>query len=83
MLELHPTGPCWVSVTVDGQSVLSRLMQAGEKDVRRIRDSAVIEVGDAGAFAFSINGRPGRALGESGQVKKMYLSRATLRDYLR
>jgi cytoskeleton protein RodZ len=83
VLELHPTGPCWVSLTVDGQTVVSRLMQAGEKDVRRIRESAVIEVGDAGTFAFTVDGRPGRSLGQSGQVKTARISRATLNEYLR
>jgi cytoskeleton protein RodZ len=83
VLELHPTGPCWISLTVDGQVVMSRLMQPGEKEVQRIRDNAVIEVGDAGAFAFTINGRPGRSLGETGQVKTAKISRATLAEYVR
>ena len=83
VLELHPTGPCWISLTVDGQRVMSRLMQPGEKEVRRIRDTAVIEVGDAGAFAFSVNGRPGRPLGQTGQVKTATISRATLAEYVR
>jgi hypothetical protein len=83
VLELHPTGPCWISLTVDGQLVMSRLMQAGEKEVRRFRDTAVIDVGDAGAFAFSIDGRPGRPLGQSGQVRTARISRATLAEYLR
>lgn len=83
VLEIHPTGQCWVSLTVDGQIVFARLMQPGEKEVRRIRDAAVIEIGDAGAFAFSINGRPGRSLGDAGQVKTARITRATLAEYLR
>ena len=83
VLEIHPTAACWVSLTVDGQRVTSRLMQPGEKEVRRIRDSAVIDVGDAGAFAFSINGRPGRPLGQSGQVKTARITRANISEYVR
>ena len=78
-LELHPTGECWVKLTVDGRPVLSRLMLAGEKEVRQIHDAAVIEVGDAGAFAFSVDGRPGKSLGETGQVR---ITRATLAQYV-
>lgn len=83
VLEIHPTGQCWVSLTIDGQNVFARLMQPGEKEVRRIRDTAVVEIGDAGAFAFSINGRPGRSLGAEGQVKTARITRATLAEHLR
>ena len=83
VLEIHPTAQCWVSLTVDGKTVFARLMQPGEKDVRRIRESAVIEIGDAGAFAFTINGRPGRPLGQPGQVKTARISKATLDEFVR
>ena len=82
-LELHPTGTCWVRLTVDGTQVTSRLMQAGEKEVHAIRDSAVLVVGDAGAFAFSLNGRPGRTLGETGESKTIRITRDTYASYLR
>lgn len=82
-LELHPTGPCWVTLTVDGTPVFARLMQAGEKEVRQVREGAVIEVGDAGAFDFSIDGRPGRSLGGSGQVRTARITRETIAQFLR
>jgi cytoskeletal protein RodZ len=82
-LELHPTGPCWITLTVDGRQVFSRVMQPGEREVHEVRETAVIDVGDAGAFAFSINGRAGRVLGEAGQVRTARITRATLADYIR
>jgi cytoskeleton protein RodZ len=81
-LELHPTGDCWITLTVDGQPGLSRLMLAGEKEVRQVHDSAVIEVGDAGAFAFSVDGRPGKSLGQTGQVRTARITKETLAQYL-
>jgi cytoskeleton protein RodZ len=81
-LELHPTGDCWIKLTVDGQEVMSRLMHAGEKETRQVRESAVIDVGNAGAFAFSINGRPGKVLGGEGQVRTARITRETLADYV-
>ncbi len=81
-LELHPTGDCWIKLTVDGQPVISRLMHAGEKEVREVRDSAVIDVGNAGAFAYSINGRPGKALGAEGEVRTARITRETLPQYI-
>lgn len=81
-LELQPTGDCWVKLTVDGQRAFSRVMHAGEKEVRLVRDSAVIAVGNAGAFAYSINGRPGKTLGAEGQVRTARITRATLSQYI-
>ena len=82
-LELHPTGDCWVSLTVDGARIMARVMRAGEKEVREVRDSAVVEIGDAGAFAYSINGRPGKPLGETGQVRTLRLTKDTMAEYIR
>jgi cytoskeleton protein RodZ len=81
-LELHPTGDCWIQLTVDGQPVVSRLMVAGDKEVRQVRDIAVIQVGDAGTFAFSIDGRPGKTLGQSGQVRTARITKDTVAQYL-
>jgi cytoskeleton protein RodZ len=82
-LELRPTGDCWISLTVDGAHIMKRLMRAGEKDVHEVRDTAVVEVGDAGAFAYSINGRPGKPIGEIGQVRTLKLTKDTMAEYLR
>ena len=82
-LELHPTGPCWISLTVDGVRVFARMMQPGETEVLDVRDAAVIEIGDAGTFAFSIDGRPGRSLGDSGQVTTARITKDTAAQYVR
>lgn len=82
-LEIHPTAPCWVVLTVDGERVFAREMQAGERVVRDVRDAAVIEVGDAGAFAYTIDGRPGRTLGAAGEVTKARITRETVAAYVR
>ncbi|OFW06858.1 MAG: hypothetical protein A3H96_14440 [Acidobacteria bacterium RIFCSPLOWO2_02_FULL_67_36] len=83
IVELHPTGVCWISVTVDGARVLARVMQPGEKTTLRVSQAAVIEVGDAGAFAFSIDGKPARPLGGSGEVKTVRITRETAGQFLR
>ena len=82
-LELHPVKTCWVSLTVDGKKVFSRIMQPGERESRDVAGEAVIEVGDAGAFAYSVNGREGKPLGADGQVKSLKLTPATAAQYLR
>jgi cytoskeletal protein RodZ len=81
-LELRATGDCWVKLTIDGASIPGRVMRAGEKEVREVRETALVDVGNAGAFAYSINGRPGKPLGESGQVRTMRLTKDTMAEYL-
>ena len=81
-LELHPTAPCWASVVVDGKRVLSRLIPAGDRETVVVTKPAVLTVGDAGACVFSLNGRPARPLGASGQVRTAKISPDTMDEYL-
>jgi hypothetical protein len=70
-IELHPTADCWVSVTVDGRRVFAKIMQAGERQRLVVKREAVVDVGDAGAFAYSIDGKEGQPLGVAGQVRTL------------
>jgi hypothetical protein len=74
-LELHPTADCWISLTVDGARIMNRIMKAGKRKCARCATRRVVEVGDAGAFAYSINGRPGKPLGVAGQVRTLKLTK--------
>ena len=67
---------------IDGRDVFSRVVQAGERETYEARESMEITVGDAGAFAFSVNGRAGRALGGTGQVRTVRITRETLAEYI-
>jgi len=82
-LDVHPSANCWVSMTVDGTKLFARMMKAGEHETHTVQREAVVEIGDAGAFAYSINGRAGKALGDAGQEKTFTLTPATAADYLR
>jgi hypothetical protein len=57
-------------------------MHAGERETLRARNTVVITVGNAGAFAYSINGRPGKPLGSPGQVRTTRITRSTLSEYI-
>jgi cytoskeleton protein RodZ len=81
-LELHTTEECWVRLTADGKRALSRLMKDGEKETVDVQDKVVIEVGNAGGFAFSINGRPGKSLGGPGTVRTVLITKDTLPQFL-
>lgn len=82
-IEIQPTSPCWISAVVDGEKVLARVVAAGERQMLTVKELAVLTVGDAGAFAFTVNGRPGRPLGATGEVKTARISRETLNQYVR
>jgi cytoskeletal protein RodZ len=81
-MEIAPKGVCWVSVTVDGEQAFSGLMHPG--DTRRItaRDEISLNVGDAGAFAYTLNGKPGRPLGAPGEVVSKRITMADSKDYV-
>ena len=81
-IVLHPHDDCWVSLTVDGESVFSRVMQAGERESYEADEEIVLNVGDAGAFAFLINQQDGRSLGASGEVVTARITRQNFRGYI-
>jgi hypothetical protein len=66
-LELRTKGPCWVSAVADGERVVYRLMQPGERTLVEARVAITLRVGDAGAVGYSINGATGRPLGRNGE----------------
>ncbi len=82
-LEIRPTAECWVSLTVDGRKIFARIMRPGEAESQLVQREAIIEVGDAGAFAFSVDGRPGKPLGATGQVRTLKLTPETAAQYVR
>jgi hypothetical protein len=67
-LEIRTKGPCWVSAVADGERVVYRLMQPGERTLVEARVSITLRVGDAGTVAYSINGETGRPLGRNGEA---------------
>jgi cytoskeletal protein RodZ len=81
-LDIATTGDCWVRIIADGKVTVARLMHAGDKERQEVRAKAVIQVGDAGSFTFSINGRPARPLGPAGSVRTAIITKDTLASYV-
>jgi cytoskeleton protein RodZ len=81
-LRITPSGPCWVRVSVDGEIRHQKLMQKGETFEQQAKDGFEILIGDAGTFRYSINDRPGRVTGESGDVIVARINRGTLQNWL-
>ena len=81
-IDIHPRADCWVSLTVDGERVFSRVMRSGEREVLEAQQEIIVNVGDAGAFAFAINQRPGRSLGTEGEVVTARINRGNYRSFV-
>lgn len=81
-IVLRPRGQSWVSMTVDGERVLSRIMQAGEEASYEAEDEITINIGNAGQFDFVINGQPARSLGGRGEVVTATITHANYLSYV-
>jgi cytoskeleton protein RodZ len=81
-IDIHPTGPCWVVATADGERVVARLMDAGSRQAIDVTDSLTLHVGDPATFAFSIDGVAGRSLGRKGVPATVQIDRANYASFL-
>jgi len=81
-LDIETTDDCWVKITTDGKVTVARLMHAGDKERQEVREKAIILVGNAGAFVFSINGRKAKLLGPAGTVRTAIITKDTLASYV-
>lgn len=64
-LDIEPIADCWVSILVDGRNAFQGVLTPGNRISLDAWDQFVIRIGAPRAFAFALNGHPGRALGGS------------------
>jgi cytoskeletal protein RodZ len=76
------TGPCWVSAIVDGERVVAREFQTGERLAFEVGRSVVLTAGDAAALSVTINGEEARPLGTAGQVVTVRVTPTNFKEYL-
>jgi transcriptional regulator with XRE-family HTH domain len=81
-VELLSQGPCWLVLTVDGERVLMRLLQAGERLSFAVSREALLRVGDPGAMSLTINGQNVRELGPPGRPVDVTISRENFKELL-
>lgn len=80
-LVVAPSGRCWVQVTADGQMRVAREVSAGERITVDAAERLQVVVGDAGNFAYELNGRPGKSLGAPGRVARATILPATVPQF--
>jgi cytoskeleton protein RodZ len=82
VMEVQAEGPCWLGATADGERLVYRVLNKGERVTLQAHDELVLRIGDAGAFRFTINGIPGRRLGDAGDDLTLRLTPSNFRSYL-
>ena len=81
-VTIETVGPCWVSATVDGRTVVYRLMQAGERQTLEGGKEVLLRVGDPSRFTYAINGAGGKSLGRAGVPATVHVTAANYRDFM-
>ena len=66
--------PCWVAATVDGERVIYRVLQAGERHTLTAAREMTLRFGDAGAVSWTINGRDAGIPGADGAVRNVHIT---------
>ena len=68
-VNLEAQRPVWVTAVVDGNRVVYRTLQPGERvDLNGTKEVSV-RAGDAGAILWQVNGGPAAPMGQSGEVR--------------
>ena len=81
-IDLHATGPVWVSATADGQQVMYRQMEPGERLAIRVTSEAVLRIGVPANLIVTLNDRPVRPFERPGNPITLRITPANYRDLL-
>ena len=81
-VSITAKGPCWVSATVDGQRMIERLMQPGERSTLEVKREMVLTAGDGSALAVTLNGAAAKPLGKSGEVVTARYTLTNFKNYV-
>ncbi|MFO7691629.1 MAG: DUF4115 domain-containing protein [Vicinamibacterales bacterium] len=83
VVQLTFDDACWISVSVDGSRTPSRTAAAGERIEFAVQRSITLTAGNAGALSMTLNGRPARALGATGEVVTQSIPVSGFESFLR
>ena len=82
-LEIQPREACWLSATADGQRVIYRLLNAGERTLVDAKETVDLRLGDPAACTFTINGAPAHTPGAAGEAVNIHLTPQNYREFLK
>ena len=82
VVEFEVTGDCWIQITTDGKPTTSQLFRAGERRRLEAQREVSLDVGNAGTFRWTINGRPAKALGNPGVHSRTRVTAGNYQTFL-
>lgn len=81
-IDVEVTASCWIYAAVDGVKLFSRLFRPGDRERLTAKGDILLDVGNAGALEWTINGKKARPLGRPGVHVKTVVTRATVGDFI-
>jgi hypothetical protein len=80
-LEIEPTERTWVSARADGERVVRRFLQKGERVSIVARQHVILYVGKTKGFVYTLNGAAGRSLGEAARPVQVRITEANYKKF--
>ena len=78
IVEVHASAEVWIEADADGERKVYQLFEQGQELRVEGQKEIRLLVGDAAAVSFTINGKPGRPLGGTGEVRQFVVSPANV-----
>jgi cytoskeleton protein RodZ len=78
-LQIAATEQSWVAVDADGKTVLQRVLNPGEIETLKAKDSFDVTTGNAQGIILTLNSETLKPLGRRGEVKSVHLTRDDLK----
>jgi hypothetical protein len=82
-VEFEVKSPCFVEIAADGKVSFTKAMEPGDRQRIQAQKELRVRVGDAGAFVWSLNGKPARSLGAAGVARTARVTQANIKRFLR
>lgn len=80
-LDLEVVTPCWVRLQSDGNPVLLKVLEPGDRQSFEAVESFSLKLGNAGGLRARLNGRPARTFGAPGKIATVLVDRRNLEDF--
>jgi cytoskeletal protein RodZ len=82
-IELVASDACWLEASADGKDAVKNTLAAGQKFNIAGDREVVLTVGNAGAIAWTLNGKPGKPIGRAREVQMVRVTRENLASLMR
>ena len=79
-IRIHAVQECWTSVTSDGKRIFVKMLNPGDDQSFDAAERLIIVLGNAAGVHLTINGKPAKQLGKSGEAVKVSIDKQSIPD---